>query len=254
MKTKGCRACDGPGAWGDRVLIAYFILGLALLAGFILIGRWFVGADPKVVARALRWTLTTLGVVLVLLLIFSWRQALIALLPMLIIVLLQSRALRQRIKAAAGPKPGQTSEIATRFLKMTLDHDSGVMSGEVLEGRFAGRRLEELEPPELAELWRECRAEDTQSAAVLEAYLDRTQGEAWREAAGAAPGGERAAAGGGPMTREEAYGILGLEPGAGEVEIREAHRRLMQKVHPDHGGSNYLAAKINQAKDLLLGA
>jgi DnaJ-domain-containing protein 1 len=88
----------------------------------------------------------------------------------------------------------------------------------------------------------------------LESYLDRTQGETWREAAGAAPGGESAAADGGPMTREEAYGILGLEPGASEAEIREAHRRLMQKVHPDHGGSNYLAAKINQAKDLLLEA
>ncbi len=237
-------------------MIAYFILGLALLVSFILIGRWFVGADPKVVARALRWTLGTLGVVLVLLLIFSWRQALIALLPMLIIVLLQSRALRQRIKAAAGPRPGQTSEIATRFLKMTLDHDSGVMSGDVLEGRFAGRRLDELELDELVELWRECQAADRQSAAVLEAYLDRSQGEAWREAAGAAAGGEGAGAGGdgGAMSQEEAYSILGLDPGASKDEVREAHRRLMQKVHPDHGGSNYLAAKINQAKDLLLGA
>ncbi len=252
---KGCRASDGLGE-GDPVLIAYFILGLSLLAGFILIGRWFVGADPKVVARALRWTLATLGVVLVLLLIFAWRQALIALLPMLIIVLLQSRALRERIKAAAGPRPGQTSEIATRFLKMILDHDSGVMSGEVLEGRFAGRRLDELELDELIELWRECQGTDRQSAALLEAYLDRSQGEAWREAAGAAADGEGARAGrdGGAMSQEEAYSILGLEPGASKDEVREAHRRLMQKVHPDHGGSNYLAAKINQAKDLLLGA
>ena len=236
-------------------MIAYFILGLALLAGVVLIGRWFVGADPKVVARALRWTLAGLSVVLVLLFIFAWRQALIALLPMLIIVLLQSRALRQRIKAAAGPRPGQTSEIATRFLKMTLDHDSGVMSGDVLEGRFAGRRLDELELDELIELWRECQAADRQSAAVLEAYLDRSQGEAWRDAAGAAAGGEGAGAGGdgGAMSQDEAYSILGLEPGASKDEVREAHRRLMQKVHPDHGGSNYLAAKINQAKDLLLG-
>ncbi len=236
-------------------MIAYFILGLALLAGAVLIGRWFVGADPKVVARALRWTLIGLGVVLALFLIFAWRQVLVALLPLFLVLLLQWRALRQRIKAAAGPKPGQTSEIATRFLKMTLDHDSGVMSGEVLEGRFAGRRLEELALDELVDLWRECHAADRQSAAVLEAYLDRSQGEAWREAAGAGAGGEgtEAGAAGGVMTRDEAYGILGLEPGASEEEVRDAHRRLMQKVHPDHGGSNYLAAKINEAKDLLLG-
>jgi hypothetical protein len=237
-------------------LIAYFILGLALLAGFLLIGRWFVNADPKAVAKALRWTLVGFGVILVLLLIFAWRQALFALLPMLIVLLLQSRALRQRIKAAAGPRPGQTSEIATRFLRMTLDHDSGVMSGEVLEGRFMGRRLEELELDELVELWRECQLADRQSAAVLEAYLDRSRGEAWRETAGAAAGGEGAGAGadGGVMSRDEAYSILGLEPGASKDEVREAHRRLMQKVHPDHGGSNYLAAKINEAKDLLLSA
>jgi hypothetical protein len=245
-------------ARGDAAVIAYFILGLALLAGFILLGRWFVDADPKVVARTLRWSLAGLGLVLVLVVLFAGRQALIALLPMLIFLLLRSRALRQRIKAAVGPTPGQASEIATRFLKMTLDHDSGVMSGEVIEGRFAGRRLDELGLEELVELWRECQAADRQSAAVLEAYLDRSQGEAWRVAAGAAPGGgtgKGAGAGGdgGAMSLEEAYSILGLEAGASKDEVREAHRRLMQKVHPDHGGSNYLAAKINQAKDLLLG-
>ena len=208
------------------------------------------------VARALRWTAAIVGGIVAIFLIFFGRQLIAALLlpllPLLLLMLLRSRALWRRMKAAAGPTAGQASEIATRFLKMTLDHDSGEMSGEVLDGRFAGRRLEQLDLAELVELWRECRAEDAQSAAVLEAYLDRTQGEAWREAAGAAPGGNGAATGGGSMTRDEAYGILGLEPGANEAEIREAHRRLMQKIHPDHGGSNYLAAKINEAKDLLL--
>ena len=239
-------------------MIAHFILGFALLAGLVLLAYWFANADPKVVARGLRWTAAIVGGIVALFLIFFGRQfiaaVLLPLLPLLLLMLLRSRALWRRLKAAAGPTPGQASEIATRFLKMTLDHDSGVMSGEVLDGRYAGRRLEQLDLAELVELWHECRAEDAQSAAVLEAYLDRTQGEAWREAAGAAPGGDGATAGGGRMTRDEAYGILGLEPGASEAEIREAHRRLMQKVHPDLGGSNYLAAKINEATDLLLGA
>jgi hypothetical protein len=131
------------------------------------------------------------------------------------------------------------------------------MTGLVKEGRFHGRALEDLGIEELVDLWAECRAEDAQSAAVLEAYLDRTQDEAWREAAQRAYGGARAGprppSGPGAMSQEEAYEILGLEPGAGPEEIHEAHRRLMQKIHPDHGGSNYLAAKINQAKARLLG-
>lgn len=242
-------------------MIAYFILGLALLVGFILLARWFINADPKVVVRAARWIAVALAVIVVLLLIFASRQAWFALLiPLLLPLLMRSGVLWRRIKAAAGPTPGQTSEIATRFFRMTLDHDSGVMSGEILDGEFSGRRLEDLELGQLIRLWRECQAEDRQSAAVLEAYLDRRLGDEWREVAGAGPGpesGEGAAGGAsqgaGAMSRDEAYDILGLQAGAGEAEIREAHRRMMQKVHPDHGGSNYLAAKINQAKDLLLG-
>ena len=218
--------------------------------------RYFMGVlEAKSITKAAPWIIGVLAVLLVIVLTLTRRWALaLLLLTFFLPFLMRWRAVFRQLKAARGPSSGQASEISTRFLKMTLDHDSGVMSGEVLDGRFAGRRLEQLDLAELVELWRECRAEDAQSAAVLEAYLDRTQGEAWREAAGGAPGGNGAAADGGPMTREEAYGILGLEPGAGEAEIREAHRRLMQKVHPDHGGSNYLAAKINEAKDLLLGA
>ena len=238
-------------------MFPYFILGLALLAALFLIGRWFVNADPKTVAKMARWVLVVLAAALVVFLVLArlWSWALI-LLMFALPTILRSRAIWQRIKAAGGPTPGQASEIQTRFFKMTLDHDSGLMTGEVLDGSFAGRRLEDLELAQLIELWRECQRADRQSAAVLEAYLDRTQGAAWREAAGAGPGGGDAGGGGerpGAMSREEALDILGLEAGADAEAVREAHRRLVQKVHPDLGGSNYLAAKINQAKDLLLG-
>ncbi len=240
-------------------MIAYSILGLCLLIGFLLIARWFIAAEPRKVVGVLRWTAAGAGLVLGGYLLWGGRQALAAIsVPMLIPLLLRWRAIWNRIKAARGPSPGQSSSIRTRMLHMTLDHDTGAMEGVVAEGRFQGRSLGDLALEDLLALWRECRASDAQSTAVLEAYLDRLHGADWREAAGAGPSGEGqqepGAVPGGPMTREEAYDILGLSAGAAPEEIRGAHRRLMQKLHPDHGGSNYLAAKINQAKDLLLGA
>ena len=234
-------------------MIAYAVLGLSLLAGSILLVRWFVAAEPSQIAKAARWILVGLAIGLGVGLVLAGRYALVAfLVPALIPLILNTRALLRRMRTAAGPTPGQSSEVDTRFLKMHLDHDTGEMNGAVLEGRFRGRMLDELGLEQLIELWRECRAEDPQSAAVLEAYLDRSQGEAWREAAGGGEGTAGQAASREAMSREEAYEILGLEPGASAESIHEAHRRLMQKIHPDHGGSNYLAAKINQAKDLLL--
>ncbi len=236
-------------------MIAYFILGLALLVGLVLLARWFVVADPKKVAKAARWGVIVAAVLAAVVLVFAGRYLLALMLPFLIPFLMRSRVMWRRAKAAAGPRPGQTSEVTTRFLRMVLNHDSGEMTGEVLEGAFAGRRLDDLDEAELVALWRECRAADGQSAAVLESYLDRALGEAWRAAAGAGPAGDGAGPGasGETMSKEDALEILGLEPGACSDEIREAHRRLMQKVHPDLGGSNYLAAKINRAKELLLG-
>lgn len=230
-------------------MIAYFILGVALLLGSIFLIRWYATSDPKQVARVARWTIAGLGIAFGLYLLFAGRQALAALaLPALLPLLLRYRGLWRRLKSAAGPSPGQTSDVTTGYLHMVLDHDSGAMHGEVLEGRFKGRGLAELSLPELLMLHAECQAEDAQSLALLETYLDRAHGDAWREAATGGDQSGKAAS----MTREEAYEILGLDKGADENEIREAHRRLMQKIHPDHGGSNYLAAKINQAKDLLL--
>ena len=235
-------------------MIAYFLLGVCLLAALILLGFWFVRTEPKKVVSLMRWVLAILGLIIVGYMIWGGRHALAILaLPLLLPMLRNWRAIRARLRAARGPSPGQASEVETRFLRMTLDHDSGEMTGRVTEGRFAGRALDELELDDLIALWAECRTEDAQSAAVLEAYLDRTQGEAWREAATQGGAGPRAPAGAGAMSQQEACDILGLEPGASRAAIHEAHRRLMQKIHPDHGGSNYLAAKINQAKALLLG-
>lgn len=230
-------------------MIAYVIFGFSLLIGSLLLARWFVAAEPRQVIKVARWVLFLLAVLFGGVLVVVGRHALALLaLPLLVPFLANLRSLLRRAKTAAGPSPGQTSEVTTRFFKMRLDHDSGQMSGAILEGRFRGRMIEELGLEQLIELFAETRREDPESAAVLEAYLDRVHGEAWRAATESAGGG-----GGEVLSREDAYQILGLEPGASADQVREAHRRLMQKIHPDHGGSNYLAAKINQAKDLLLG-
>jgi hypothetical protein len=202
-------------------------------------------------------------VVLVLFLLWGGARALAPFaLAFLLPMLFRLPGLVRRVRSSLGPQPGQTSTVETRFLRMVLDHDTGAMSGTVREGPWRGRRLDELGEADLLELWRECRAEDEQSAAVLEAYLDRAHGTAWRRAAGLEDEEEDSAAGSGrqggweesgPMSRAEALRILGLEEGADEAEIRAAHRRLMRQHHPDSGGSNYLAAKINAAKERLLG-
>jgi DnaJ-domain-containing protein 1 len=103
-----------------------------------------------------------------------------------------------------------------------------------------------LDLPELLDLLSECRADDAESVPLVEAWLDRVE-PAWREADSAPPPRS------GPMTREEALAILGLKPGATEAEIRSAHRRLMMSAHPDAGGSDWLAARLNEARDILLG-
>ena len=158
------------------------------------------------------------------------------------------RAFTNRMKAGAspGPTPGQTSEVETAFLRMRLDHDTGEMDGTVRQGRYEGRTLRELGLPELLDLLDECQA-DRQSMAVLQAYLDRVH-EDWRDHR--RPPRGRSADG---MNEDEARAVLGVGPDATREEIVQAHRRLMQRLHPDRGGSDYLAAKLNAAKDLLLG-
>ena len=148
---------------------------------------------------------------------------------------------------------GQTgrSSVRSAALEMELDHTTGAMNGVVLTGQFEGRELDELNQDELMDLLREVES-DGESVALLDAYLDRRI-PGWREDADFEPGaGESASTSAGPMGEEEAYEILGLAPGASAQEISSAHRRLMGALHPDRGGSTFLAAKINEAKDILL--
>ncbi len=149
---------------------------------------------------------------------------------------------------------GRVSAIETVFFTMRLDHETGELDGVVSRGAFAGRRLNELGLEQLRELLHTCRTQDAEGARLLESYLDRVHGAGWRRTEdGTAEEGTSQGNPSGPLSPEEAYQILGLENGASREAIIAAHRRLIQKLHPDRGGSTFLAAKINQAKAVLIG-
>lgn len=146
--------------------------------------------------------------------------------------------------------PGQRSRVATGLLAMELDHDTGDMDGEILAGPFLGKRLSNLAYSDLQAFYAQCGAAQDQSRALLEAWLDRNK-QGWRERWDA-PRSRAKASPSGAMSRDEALAVLGLKKGATSETIRAAHRKLMKELHPDRGGSDYLAAKVNQAKDVLL--
>ncbi|WP_029004584.1 DnaJ domain-containing protein [Azorhizobium doebereinerae] len=152
-----------------------------------------------------------------------------------------------------GARAPRVSRVRSAMLEMELDHGSGLLSGKIIAGPRAGMALDALDLPDLLAL----RAGlDPQSLSLIEAYLDR-RAPAWREhvqgdAGHGDMGGGRGRAADTAMTEEEAYQVLGLEPGADETAVRAAHRNLMKKLHPDQGGSGYLASRVNQAKDVIL--
>ncbi|WP_343039075.1 DnaJ domain-containing protein [Propylenella binzhouense] len=226
-------------------MIRYLLIALVAAGLLALAVRHFLAANPADLARQLR-RLAGLGLVAGALGLVVLRQPALAL-P----VGMAGLALLRRRGWSGGTTPGGRSGVKSARLDMTLDHDSGEMDGTVLAGRYEGRRLSELTLDELLAFAGEL-AGDPQSLRLLEAYLDRAH-PAWREHVEAdEAAGARAPPGTGEMSAHEAHQVLGLEPGAGEAEIRDAHRRLMKQVHPDRGGSAALAAKVNEAKDRLL--
>ncbi len=192
------------------------------------------------VALAATGHMNWLGAAFAALLVFV-RQALplvLRLFPMLV-----------SLRGKSAPAAGQTSTVETALLRMQLDHDSGALQGEILKGAFQGWRLADMDRSQLEQFFAFCRSEDADSLQLLDSYLhQRFPGEA-------AFGKQQQASSGSThsMGRSEALAVLGLQDGASEEEIIAAHRKLIQKLHPDRGGNDYLAAQVNLAKDLLLG-
>ena len=223
---------------------------LLAMAGVYLAMRWFLRQPQSTQARA---GLSVIGLGLVILAAIGRLPWIVGVaggfLPLLVAVLRPRQQRRDDRLHEQEPTGGQ-SVVETRFLRMTLDHASGEMAGQVLAGRFAGQAFEVLSQEQLLELLNDFVGEDDESAALLRAYLDRSYGSDWQEASR----GDRNAEGlFGEMTRSAAHAILGLEEGASKEQIIAAHGRLIQRLHPDRGGSTFLAAKINQARDVLLG-
>ena len=235
-----------------------FLAGLAALFLLIFGARLLASANPQKLASGMRMAG---GILLLLVAAFLLaRGALPLAIPLAFFGLALLGLPVRSWFGSGGPfasrkSPGQKSEVRTDSLEMMLDHDTGEMEGRCLKGRFAGRMLSSLSGAELLVLLEEMRATDAQGASLIEAYLDR-RAPGWREGRVEEAAKEQARAPRGGrirMSREEAYEVLGLKKGASEDEIRAAHRKLMMKLHPDQGGSTYLAARINEAKDVLLG-
>jgi hypothetical protein len=230
------------------------LLGLIMLAAVAFGIAWFLRANPSTLARLLRPILVVLGAIGIGGLLIFGLRFLPGLLPELmglagvVIAALIARAARHRPSGGfSSPGTGQRTEVRTAFLHAWCDHASGDVGGTVLSGRFVSRTLDSLADNELLDLHAEC-ASDPDSLKVLEAYLDRRLGGDWRNVRRSPPAGPRT-----DMSRNEALAVLGLGEGATAEEIRAAHRRLIQRMHPDVGGSADLAARINRAKDILLG-
>ncbi len=236
--------------------MVYFLAGCAVLVLIILGVRLVSSADARKLATVLRKgggvvALAAAGFLAI-------RGALPIAIPLAAfgLALVGRRGSLGGIFGSSQKTPGQTSHVGTERLEMELDHDSGHMDGKCHVGRFAGRTLSSLSDREAVELYQEFEMDGLKEAALMEAYLDwRVAG--WRDRAEDEEGAARAKRGRtrakGGMTVEEARAVLEVGPGASVEDIRLAHRRLMMKMHPDQGGSTYLAARINEAKEVLLG-
>lgn len=225
---------------------AALLLGLLALLLVLAVMRVFAGAPVEAVKKGLAYTAAGLGLVMAGLLLATGRGPqllwVLALFGPLLWQWWRGRRFARRFGGESAS--GQESRVATATLEMMLDHATGRMTGRVLAGRFAGAELAALDRAALLDLLAECAVLDSDSVPLLEAWLDRTH-PGWRDAS-------QPPATDAPMTRTEALAILGLAEGASEDAIRAAHRRMMRAAHPDQGGSDWLAARLNAARDLLL--
>ena len=241
-------------------MLQLLVLGVSLAIGLGLLGYWLLNTEPRKLRTVLKWALILGGAAGFFTLLarsnpsFLWSAGLF-LIPLFMRWRRIAQYFKNVAKTAAGPSPGQSSSVRTQYLEMVLDHDTGLMSGVVTKGRHAGRDLKGMAFEDLLDLLSECQS-DPQSLQLLETFIDHAHGSEWRSEHASRSGGGGTGAGtesaGGRLSRAQALEILGLKEGANADEIREAHKRLMLANHPDRGGSTFLAAQINRAKEVLL--
>jgi hypothetical protein len=250
------------------MLIVWFLLGFVGLLLLIGLFQLFRSFDISKLAVGLRWTGAgvLLGAAVACLLLSKVAPGVfLALLAAGLaggLPLRLAARLRRAVDRWAGHPEEEAptspiSVIETSHLRMRVDRDHGPLAGSVLDGHFGGRTLVEMTDEEVLALLADLRQADQAGARLLEAWMDRVLGSGWRHKVGS--GAEAAHASSRqqadderPMTPEDAFSALGLKPGADDQEVREAHRRLMRQAHPDAGGSDVRAARLNVAKDLLL--
>lgn len=257
--------------------------GLFIATGFIL--RWLAKARPSDIRHLLFGGIAVLLVLVGLWLLLTGKlaamfAALVAAIPFLFRVLkfgvmwpffkrmfgsarYRGRGANPHGSSSNGTRRNRFSEIRTQFLVMQLEHETGRLSGSVIAGSLAGRDLDGLGLDELQHLYVECCSAQDQSRTVLGTYLDRRSDcQDWRnwDCVGRADGSSsRQEQHGGNsgfrsegMDVTEASKILGLGKNPSRAEINRAYQTLIKAVHPDHGGSDYLASRVNAARQVLL--
>jgi len=229
--------------------MGYVLLGGIAVLAALLVWSAFSRLRPAMRADVLRWGLGGGAVLLTVALAIGRRIDLAVFTGAAAFSILRYGRLGPITLGGGSVSADNLSKVRSRYLAMTLDHDSGAVEGRVIAGQFSGRDLLDLGEFETRSLIEEI-ATDTDSMTLLESWLDANRA-GWREyfeETAKSESGTR-----GPVDEDaEAYAVLGLRRGATTDEIKAAHRELMKGVHPDHGGSSYLAAKINEARDRLL--
>jgi len=268
----------------------WLLIGIAAFVGVGFFIRWMTEAEPKEIRKIVSFLIILVLILLAGWLLLTGKiaamgAALAAAVPFLVRVMklgflwpiLRRIFASSRKRAQPGSfgnstaGAGSSSEIRTEFLHMVLDLETGQMRGGVVSGPYAGADLDSLGLDDLQSLYVDCCSATDQSRAVLEAYLDRrpdcTGWQGWHQKDhgenGAHDGGndrdnneqsrngERSSSASG-MSADEARKILGVGQEATREEINRAYKKQIKAVHPDHGGSDYLASKINAARSLLL--
>lgn len=228
----------------------FFIGGVAILAALSLYQYLRRMGRPQLM-RSLRWVVGGAGALVAVLLLVARRIDIAVFVGAAAFSVLRTGRLGPFSFDSGPAAAGHSSRIRSRYFAMELDHDTGGVSGRVLSGRFAGADLIDLGEMDTRELITEISG-DPDSISLLESWLDANR-SGWREYFAETDSRDAAGEAASPSDPlSEAYAVLGLQPGASDDEIRAAHRELMKGVHPDHGGSSYLASKINAARDKLL--